>query len=223
MSQKVVISGGSKGLGEALVEQFLEEEWQVASFSRGGIGLRHDRLIASGLDITDPKSVEEFVERTVNAWQREACDVLINNASVLGPMRTIEEYALGQWREVIDVNLNGTFYLTHALLPHLKRGAVIINISSGAGIKGKPMWGAYAASKFAIEGFSQVLREELLDRGIRVHTVDPGAMQTEMRRQAYPNEDPAKNRTPREVARVIFDIAAVFEPQLLRLKAEEYL
>jgi NAD(P)-dependent dehydrogenase (short-subunit alcohol dehydrogenase family) len=104
-----------------------------------------------------------------------------------------------------------------------RREGVFINVSSGAGVKGKARWGAYAASKFAVEGFSQVLRDEVRDHHIRVHAFDPGAMQTAMRAAAYPDEDPTQHPTPETIARVLYDVAAVYEPQIARLIASEYL
>src|SRR5581483_1297243 len=167
--------------------------------------------------------VRGFVERVLGKWN--AIDVLINNASILGPRETIQNYSEETWRQVIEINLNGSVYFAKAVLrPMLEaKSGVIVNVSSGAGIKGKKRWGAYAASKFALEGFTQVLRDELLDSHIRVHAFDPGAMQTDMRASAYPNEDPTQHPTPEMIARVLFDVAAVYEPTMARLTAAEYL
>lgn len=183
----------------------------------------NSRLLTQALDITDAVAVDGFVQRVIAKFGQ--IDVLINNASILGPRVEISKYPEEMWRDVIDVNLNGTFYLSRSVLKDMlpRREGVLINISSGAGIKGKERWGAYAASKFAIEGMTQVLREEVRDSGIRVHAFDPGAMQTAMRATAYPEEGLSQHPKPERIAAVLFDIAAVYEPQLARLVATEYL
>jgi NAD(P)-dependent dehydrogenase (short-subunit alcohol dehydrogenase family) len=226
----VIITGGTKGLGRASVKKWLGEGWHVATCARDEADLAllesemsNPNLLTQALDVRESVAVRGFVERVLDKWN--GIDVLINNASILGPRETIEEYSEEVWREVIEINLNGAFYFAKAVLrPMLEaKSGVIINITSGAGVKGKKRWGAYAASKFALEGFTQVLRDELLDSHIRVHAFDPGAMQTTMRAAAYPNEDPAQHPTPEMIARILFDIAAVYEPTMARLTAGEYL
>jgi NAD(P)-dependent dehydrogenase (short-subunit alcohol dehydrogenase family) len=226
----VVITGGTRGLGRASVRKWLSEGWCVATCARDGTELarmeaelNNPNLLTQTLDVADANAVHSFVERVLGRWSK--VDVLINNASILGPHQPIETYPEETWREVMEINLNGAFYFARAVLrPMLEaRNGVIVNVSSGAGVKGKAGWGAYAASKFALEGFTQVLRDEVQDRGIRVHAFDPGAMQTDMRRLAYPDEDVTQHPTPEIIARILFDIAAVYEPQLDRLTAGEYL
>jgi NAD(P)-dependent dehydrogenase (short-subunit alcohol dehydrogenase family) len=226
----VIITGGTKGLGRASVAKWLAEGWRVSTCARDEaelakleFELASENLLTQVLDVSDPIAVHGFIERILGRWSQ--IDVLINNASILGPREKIEEYGEEIWREVIEINLNGAFYLSKAVLRTMleARNGVIINVSSGAGVKGKARWGAYAASKFALEGFTQVLRDEVQDRGIRVHAFDPGAMQTGMRANAYPEEDPTQHPTPEMIARVLFDIAAVYEPTMARLVAGEYL
>jgi NAD(P)-dependent dehydrogenase (short-subunit alcohol dehydrogenase family) len=230
MDEVVVITGGTKGLGRASVIKWLSEGWNVATCARDEADLaqmeeeiKHPNLLTQALDVSDSSAVHGFVERVLGRFSR--VDVLINNAGILGPRESVETYLEEVGRKVIEINLNGSFYFAKAVLrPMLEaKQGVILNISSGSGIKGTKHWGAYAASKFAIEGFSQVLRDEVQDSGIRVHAIDPGAMQTSMRVAAYPNEDPAQHPTPDKIACVLFDIAAVYEPQLGRLIAAEYL
>ena len=230
MSEVVIITGGTKGLGRASVKKWLGEGWHVATCARDEADLARleeelntPNLLTEALDVSDSNSVHGYVERVLGKWS--AIQVLINNASILGPRDTIEEYPEEMWGNVIDTNLNGSFYFAKAVLrPMLKaRSGVIINVTSGVGIVGPRRWGAYCASKFAIEGFTQVLRNESLDSGIRVHAFDPGAMQTSMRRAAYPSEDPSEHPSAAAIARVLFDVAAVYEPTLCRLMASEYL
>jgi NAD(P)-dependent dehydrogenase (short-subunit alcohol dehydrogenase family) len=126
-------------------------------------------------------------------------DGLLHNAGVLGTLTPIEHYDVPTWCRVLHVNLTAAFALTQLLLPALKRSkdAAVLYTSSGVGRRGKAYWGAYAVSKFGIEGLAQVLAAELSDiTAIRVNVINPGAVRTRMRAQAYPAENPAKLRTP---------------------------
>lgn len=121
-------------------------------------------------------------------------DGILHNASILGPRVPIAHYPLAQWTQVMNVNAIAPFTLTSALLPLMEAApdASIIFTSSGVGQVGRAYWGAYAASKFAVEGMSQTLADELESAGrIRVNTLNPGATRTAMRAAAYPAEDPA--------------------------------
>jgi NAD(P)-dependent dehydrogenase (short-subunit alcohol dehydrogenase family) len=114
------------------------------------------------------------------------------------------------WDEVLRINTSSLFYTTRPLLPTLiRRGAgSIINVSSSVGRRGKPNWGPYAVSKFGLEGFTQVLAEELRPHGVRVNSVNPGATRTEMRAAAYPDEDPLSLPPPEEIASVFVFLAS---------------
>jgi NAD(P)-dependent dehydrogenase (short-subunit alcohol dehydrogenase family) len=118
-------------------------------------------------------------------------DGLVHCAALLGALTPIEQYEVPMWARVMHVNLTAAFALTQVLLPALRQSpdASIIFTSSSVGRKGRAYWGAYAVSKFGVEGLMQVLADEL--RGttrIRVNSINPGAMRTPMRRQAYPAE-----------------------------------
>ena len=119
-------------------------------------------------------------------------DGLVHCAALLGTLTPIELYDVPTWCRVMHVNLTAAFALTQVLLPALRRSpdAAVIFTSSSVGRKGRAHWGAYAASKFALEGLSQVLADELSGNSrIRVNTINPGPARTLMRRQAYPSEN----------------------------------
>ena len=129
-------------------------------------------------------------------------DGILHNAGQLGRIMPFEQYNPELWEQVMQVNINGPIWMTQALLPLLKssRDASVIFTSSGVGRKGRAYWGAYAVSKFATEGFVEVLADELEHLGsIRVNSLNPGATRTQMRRTAYPGEDPAALRTAEEI------------------------
>lgn len=118
-------------------------------------------------------------------------DGLLHNAALLGTLTPIEQYDVPTFMRVMHVNLTAAFVLTRQLLPLLRSapdGAVLFT-TSGVGNKGRAYWGAYSISKFAVEGFTQVLSQELEGTSkVRVNVIDPGKVRTSMRRQAYPSE-----------------------------------
>jgi NAD(P)-dependent dehydrogenase (short-subunit alcohol dehydrogenase family) len=119
-------------------------------------------------------------------------DGLLHNAGLLGTLSPIEHYDVPTWCRVLHVNVTAAFALTQVLLPVLKKSAdaSVVFTSSSVGRRGRAYWGAYAVSKFALEGLSQVLADELeATSAIRVNTLNPGRARTAMRRQAYPAED----------------------------------
>ncbi|NVJ61291.1 MAG: YciK family oxidoreductase [Gammaproteobacteria bacterium] len=125
-------------------------------------------------------------------------DGLLHNASTLGEMTPIANYPVETWLNVMQVNVNSAFVLTQALLPVLRNAdkASIVFTSSGVGNKGRAYWGAYSVSKFATEGFAQVLADELENTNVRVNVINPGATRTKMRAKAYPAEDSNQLKTP---------------------------
>jgi NAD(P)-dependent dehydrogenase (short-subunit alcohol dehydrogenase family) len=132
----------------------------------------------------------------------EHLDGLVHNAGVLGDRSPIEHYDPIVWQKTLQVNLTAPFLLTRACLPLLKKSqdASVVFVSSGVGRKGRAYWGAYACSKFAIEGLSQVLADEIeANTSIRSNCVNPGATRTAMRKVAYPGEDPSSVKAPREI------------------------
>ena len=121
-------------------------------------------------------------------------DGLVHNAALLGTVAPIEHADMLSWCRVLHVNLTAAFALTQVLLPALRASAdaSVIFTSSGVGRRGRANWGAYAVSKFGVEGLSQVLADELSGNSlVRVNAVNPGATRTRMRRQAFPGEDAA--------------------------------
>ena len=129
-------------------------------------------------------------------------DGILHNAGLLGRITPFEQYNPELWEQVMQVNINGAVWMTQALLPLLEasQDASVIFTSSSVGRKGRAYWGAYAVSKFATEGFMEVLADEVEHRGmIRVNSLNPGATRTRMRANAYPGEDPDSLPTPESI------------------------
>lgn len=128
-------------------------------------------------------------------------DGVLHNAGVLGKIMPLETTPPAVWQEVMRVNLDSTFFLTQALLPllHQSSSASLIFTTSSVGRQGRAGWGAYAVSKFATEGMVQVFAEEFAGSTIRVNCINPGGTRTQMRANAYPDEDSSKLKTPADI------------------------
>lgn len=185
-SRVVIISGGSRGLGAALVEHFLADGDVVATFGRSERPTRerlevHDRgsLLYRAVDLSDPSGIARFVRDVRTQFGR--IDVLVNNAAVAfdGLLLTMPDRAL---RITFDVNVLGTLWLTRACARAMaiERTGVIINISSIAASTGLRGLSVYGASKAALEAATRALARELGPLGIRVNCVAPGYLETDM-------------------------------------------
>jgi NAD(P)-dependent dehydrogenase (short-subunit alcohol dehydrogenase family) len=151
------------------------------------------------------------VVATVLAHTGGRLDVLVNNASDLGPspMPLLVDYPVDAFRRVLETNLVAPFLLIQKLLPALlaSRGSVI-NVTSDAGITGYAGWGAYGVSKFGLEGLTRTWAAELAGTGVRVNAVDPGDMDTDMHRAAEPEADPSAWASPADVTDVFVHLAS---------------
>ena len=212
-----MITGASRGLGRSLAEAFVAGGARVVLCARGETELSAvaEALEAAGgevewgaLDVTDAEAVAALMGRAEKRWG--AVDVLVNNASVLGGRHRLADQPLEEWRAVLDVNVTGALVASRAVLPGMReRGAgSIINVSSGVGDQPRAEWGAYAVSKWALEALSWNLALEEGEAGVRVNVVDPGRMRTDMRRSAYPDEDPGTLPDPAEVTPVFLWLAS---------------
>jgi NAD(P)-dependent dehydrogenase (short-subunit alcohol dehydrogenase family) len=212
----VMVSGASQGLGEALARRFAREGASLSLCARTDgplVAVRDDlrsrgfRCLAMSVDVSSESDVAAWVDATVAEYGR--VDALVNNASMLGPRVAIADYPLDQWERVVRVNLTGAFLCARAAIPALRasRGS-IINVSSGVGDHGRPLWGAYSVSKNGLEALSQILAGELEGDGVRANAVDPGSMRTDMRAAAYPEEDPEALPLPEEVTDVFVYLAS---------------
>ena len=128
-------------------------------------------------------------------------DGLVHNAGILGERYSIEQYDAVLWQRVMHVNVTSAFALTQVFLPllHESDDASVIFTSSGVGRTGKAFWGAYAVSKFATEGLSQVLADEHRHADLRFNCINPGPTRTKMRLEAYPAEDRDKLKRPEDI------------------------
>ena len=220
--KSILITGASQGLGRAMALRFAREGAAALSLvARHADKLNAVRdevlkiapkidIVVIEADVSKPGDIERVVATTL-AQFKGVLDVLVNNASTIGPspMPFLLDYPVEDFREVLDTNLIGPFLLIKNALPAMiERGGSIINVTSDAGQVGYPGWGAYGISKFGLEGMSQTWASELEETGVRVNWVDPGSMNTAMHRAAEPEEDPSEWANPAEVTDVFVFLAS---------------
>ncbi len=218
LKEKVaLVTGGSRGIGKAVAAAYAREGAEVVvtardlgSLEAAAKEIRNSggRVVALQADVADRHQVKDLAKEINRRFGR--LHVLLNNASFLGPRVPILEYPEEEWEAVMAVNLNGPYFVIKACLPLMTAGGEgsIINVSSGVGRIGKARWGAYAASKFGLEGLTQILAAELQPFHIRVNAVNPGGTRTTMRAAAYPEEDPLTLPTPEEITPVFVYLAS---------------
>jgi NAD(P)-dependent dehydrogenase (short-subunit alcohol dehydrogenase family) len=212
-----LITGASRGIGRAVAAAYAVAGAEVfvcardrAKLEEAVAAIRAGGGVIAGAagDVGDPGDAKRIVGTALAQFGR--IDVLVNNASLLGPRVTIAQYPFDSWQEVLRVNLSGPFLITQAILPTMaaRRSGSIINVTSGVGRTGKARWGAYAISKAGLEGFTQVLADEVKESGVRVNAVNPAATRTAMRGEAYPAEDPLTLPTPEEITPIFLYLAS---------------
>ena len=208
----ILITGASDGIGRALAIHAAE------------LGAK---VILHGRNTKKLESVYDHIEKLENAPQPSIAvmdlatatsesyrsladgleeefghlDGLVHNAGILGDRFSIEQYDAVKWQQVMHVNVTAVFALTQVCLPLLKKSddASVIYTSSGVGRHGRAFWGAYAVSKFATEGLSEVLADEHRHSNLRSNCINPGAARTKMRLEAYPAEDRDALKRPEEI------------------------
>ena len=218
LSGKVaLITGGSRGIGKAIAAAYAREGARVFICARNETDIeraveeireQNGEIYGRAGDIGELNDARRIVGAALERFG--SIEVLVNNASLLGPRVPLADYPFASWQEVMRVNLDGLFLMTREVLKAMipRRRGSIINVTSGVGRVGKARWGAYSPSKFALEGFTQMLAEEVQDSGIRVNSLNPGATRTSMRAAAYPAEDPLTLPRPEEIMRAFLYLAS---------------
>ncbi len=208
----IVVSGAGDGIGRTAALTYAAHGATVLLLGRTASKLEavYDAIEAAGgpkpaiIEMDMASAGEESYANLAASLAQEFThlDGLLHNAALLGERKPIESAQFASWQEVMQVNVNAQFLLTRYLLPLLQaaRSASIVFTSSSVGRVGKAYWGSYAVSKFATEGFMQVLASELENTSkIRVNSLNPKATNTQMRRTAYPAENPADNPSPEDI------------------------
>jgi 3-oxoacyl-[acyl-carrier protein] reductase len=223
--QVAVVTGGSRGIGRAIVQTLAAAGMSVVFTFRENAAAAaevvaagpKDRIACESVDVRDSAACVAFAERIVD--RNGEIDLLVNNAGVIrdNPLTALED---GDVRDVLETNVTGTFNMTRAVAPYMvsKRHGKIVNLSSVAGEKGGRGQTNYAASKGAINAFTRALAVELAPRGITVNAVAPGVIETEMSREVRERApDAVKSRIllrrigrPEEVAHAVWFLGSRF-------------
>jgi NAD(P)-dependent dehydrogenase (short-subunit alcohol dehydrogenase family) len=178
------ITGCSRGIGFELARMVLEKGGNVVATARERKSLDPLLLVAPGhclgldLDVRDIAAIPEAVKMGIDRFGR--IDVLVNNAGY-GLQGTVEEVSMAQLREQMETNFFGLFALCQTVAPYMRKqkGGWIVNVSSMAGMRGMATFGAYNASKFAVEGMTEALAAEMAPFGVRVSAIEPGPYRTD--------------------------------------------
>lgn len=208
----IAITGCTGGLGRAIALDVARAGAQLVLLGRNVQKLKGlhaeiehfapDRALMAPLDL-EKALANDYDQLAAAVLARYGhLDGLVHCAALLGTLTPIEHYEVPTWARVMHVNLTAAFALTQVLLPALRksRDASVIFTSSSVGRRGRANWGAYAVSKFGVEGLMQVLADEVAgNSGIRVNSINPGPARTLMRRQAYPSEALEASTPPAEL------------------------
>lgn len=221
---RIAITGGTSGLGLAFVREWLRRGARVAFVARNRqnverVASEHDGAHGIVGDISVKEEIYPIAIQIVG--DLGGLDVLINNASNLGPvpLAMLSDTECEDLERAFATNVFGTFRLTKALMGALAasaregRGAAVLNISSDAAINAYPGWGAYGASKAALHHLSRIWGEEHAADGVRFLSLDPGDMDTPMHAAAIPDADPATLKRPETSARELIDAILAALPQ----------
>ena len=220
---RVAVTGGTSGLGLALVRELLGRGARVAFVARTPervAQVAREHAGAHGI-VADVSSKEDIYPAALQiAGELGGLDVLVNNASDLGPvpLAMLSDTECEDLERAFATNVLGPFRLTKALMGALAasaregRGAVVLNISSDAAVNAYPGWGAYGASKAALQQMSRVWGEEHAADGVRFLSLDPGDMDTPMHAAAVPDADPSTLKRPEQAARELADAIAAALP-----------
>lgn len=208
----ILVTGAGSGLGQAAATSYAlhgatlilmgrrRHALQETANTIQEMGGKQPMIYPMDLNSINPVDYQSFADHCSEHYQQ--LDGVLHNASQLGEIAPIASSNVALWFSVMQVNINAAYLLTRELLPLLGQAnsASLIFTSSGVAKVGRAYWGAYSVSKFATEGLMQILADELENTtAIRVNSIDPGAVNTAMRRSAYPAEDPQSNPSPQEV------------------------
>jgi NAD(P)-dependent dehydrogenase (short-subunit alcohol dehydrogenase family) len=201
-----IVTGASRGLGLALARSLADRRWRLVIDARDGDPLeqaaaelrQRTEVVALAGDVADPWHRQALVAAAASEARDERIDLLVNNASTLGPspLPPLAHYPLGELEQVYRINALAPLALMQAVLPRLAEGARIVNVTSDAAVEPYEGWGGYGSAKAALEQLSAVFAAE--QPALRVYAVDPGDMNTRMHQDAFPGEDVSDRPAPEQ-------------------------
>ena len=179
-----VVTGGAQGIGFAIAKRLIDSGARVCLWDMDGDRLKEAkrelgrRATMQRIDITRPVKVFQAAGKLMTRHGK--ISILVNSAGIAGPNAPVEEYPIEDWKRIMDINVNGTFYMCRAIVHHMKAAGYgrIVNIASVAGKEGNPNASAYSASKAAVIAFTKSLGKEVSDLDIAVNCITPAAART---------------------------------------------
>jgi len=211
IGKTILVTGASDGIGRAVALAYAQHGATIILHGRNVAKLEtvYDQIIQQGcpkpaivpLDLAKAALPQYQELAKVIESDLGKLDGILHNAAIICELSPIEYTEAAIWHEMMQVNINSVFMLTQSCLPLLKRSpaASIITTTSGVARQGRAFWGPYSVSKFAIEGFTQILADELDKTSVRINAINPGATRTKMRAIPYPAEDVCKLKMPDEL------------------------
>ena len=195
--QTAIVTGASRGLGLALGRALVERGWRLVVDARGSDALEREWAGTAGVTVVPGNLADVAHRRAVVAAAGGRIDLLVNNASLLGPspQPALADYPLDELRRVYEINVVAPLALVQIALPHLAPHACILDVTSDAAVEPYEGWGGYGSSKAALDQLTAILAAEQPE--LRVYAVDPGDMRTQMHQEAFPGED-ISDRPPPE-------------------------
>ena len=211
-----LITGASRGLGRAVALAYASEGAHVLLLARGMtmLGRVDDEIRAAGgtaslvpLDLADGQAIDALGPSLYERFGK--LDVLVGNAAILGALSPLPHIPSAHWERVFAINVTANWRLIRTLDPlfHRSDAARIIFATSGVARSCRPYWAPYSVSKAALEALAKTYANETAGTEIKVNLVDPGAMATRMRAEAYPGEDPATLPSPEQVTEIFVKLA----------------
>ncbi|HEV3306503.1 MAG TPA: SDR family NAD(P)-dependent oxidoreductase [Candidatus Sulfotelmatobacter sp.] len=227
-NQVALVTGATRGIGLAIARALAAESCNLIITGRDQSALNRAsrelaspkiKILAHPCDLRDPQSITDLFAAVLKQFKR--IDILINNAGIAHPNFTVDKLPVQLWQDVIDTNLTGTFLITQAALPMMKRGATIVNNLSVAAKRVFAGSAAYIASKHGALGLTNTLREELRPKGIRVIALVPGATNTEIWNTFWPDAPRKKMMSPATIATAL--VNAILLPPTATVETLEIL
>jgi NAD(P)-dependent dehydrogenase (short-subunit alcohol dehydrogenase family) len=218
--QRAIVTGASRGLGLALVRCLSERGWRVVVDARDGRALEQAVGELAGVTPLPGDIRDDWHRRALVETAGEHVDLLVNNASTLGPSPrpVLADYPLGELADVYAVNVFAPLALVQLALPRLEDGGAIVNVTSDAAVEPYAGWGGYGSAKAALDQLTAILAAE--QPRIRVYAFDPGDMRTDLQQQAFPGEDISDRPAPEESLPGLLELIEGTRPSGRYLAAE---
>jgi NAD(P)-dependent dehydrogenase (short-subunit alcohol dehydrogenase family) len=215
-----ILTGASRGLGLALARSLSRRGWRLVVDAREGPALERAVARLPGVTWLPGDVADDWHRRALVEAAGERIDLLVNNASALGPSPrpALAEYPIDELAQVYTVNVLAPLALIQLVLPRLRRGGAIVNVTSDAAVEPYTGWGGYGSAKAALDQITAILAAE--EPALHVYSFDPGDMRTTLQQQAFPGEDISDRPPPEESLSGLLELIEATRPSGRYLAAD---